>query len=321
MFSAYFPSDIAPERLGATAIGIAFALVVWLLGSRAVRGRLHRRLHHVEKVENFEAVPLTREARGPQADARAAARDNVRSRYSIIRKMLAATLGCFVVFVVIFPFLDAVPKALASFLLAVALAIVGIAARPFVENLISGVVISFSNQLRIGDTVMLDGVYYGTVEDINLTHTVVKLWDFRRYIVPNSRMMQKEFLNYSHRDRSLWASVEFHVSYEADIELVERLAREAAESSQDAHSTEQPYFWVREMKEESLCCWLAAWVGSPEEAWATQAEMRRRLVLSLRKARIATHIKRVDMLPEQRSPYFGEERRGPRPSSSWRVDS
>lgn len=69
-------------------------------------------------------------------------------------------------------------------------------------------VISFSKHFLTGDTVTLDS-QYGTIEDISLTHTTIKLWDWQRYVVPNHRMLSKEVINHSHRQGYLMAWVAY----------------------------------------------------------------------------------------------------------------
>lgn len=275
------------------AIGGGLALTLWVAGSVVVRRRLQGRLQHVDELDAFDAVSTEPPLDNSLNTARNQARLSVRNRYSIIRRLLTVTLILVALFIGSFPFLDAVPKALASFFAGLAMAIVGIASRPLVENTISGIVISFSNQLRIGDTVKLDNDQYGTVEDINLTHTVIKLWDWKRYIVPNGRMLQKEFLNYSHKDQHLWANVSFRVSYDADLDAVEELAIAAARRSKYHVGEEAPHFWVRSLDPESIECWLAAWAASPDDAWYLCAEMRKNVTQALQAAGVQPHTHRV----------------------------
>jgi small-conductance mechanosensitive channel len=190
-----------------------------------------------------------------------------------------------------------------SFLVALAIAIVGIAARPLIENFISGIVLSFSRQLRVGDTVLLNDEHYGTVEDINPTHTVVKLWDWRRYVIPNSSMLQKEIISYSHKDDYLWTHISFHVTPRAKIEDVERLAIAAGRECAFMADYEPPQFWVRELLPESTLCWLALWARKPEDAWYLRAEVRKILLQKLQAAGIETQLQthRVKLRPSDTS--------------------
>jgi small-conductance mechanosensitive channel len=247
---------------------LVILVALWFLTSRIIQSRMLSRLERIEGLEHFEAVPTSTPYNEPQVRARHTARTNVRTRYTVMRNMLAVVAVIVAILLAVLPILGTIPRAFLSFLVAVVLAIVGVAARPLVENLFSGVVISLSIQLRIGVTVLLDGDYYGTIEDINITQTVVKLWDWRRYIVPNSNMLQKEVISYTTKDTYLWAYVAFQVSSRADLALVERLAEQAAARSSFNAGFELPQFWVRDLSPGYVTCWIAAWAKNPEDAWA-----------------------------------------------------
>lgn len=272
------------------ALGVVFALLIWLPFSRLMTRWKAERLARIKKLETFTAVPTSSPYADPEARARREAELNVQARFSVMRVVLVLLLVGTVAILGTLPFLGKLPQTLLSFLLTVTIAIVGIAARPLIENFISGLVLSFSKQLKVGDTVLLDSEHYGTVEDINPTHTVVKLWDWRRYVIPNSNMLQKELVSYSHKDDYLWTHVPFYVTPRADIEEVERLAIEAAKASSHGAGFEEPQFWIREMLSGSTLCWVAAWAKKPEEAWYLRADIRKNLVKSLKKAGIDTQL-------------------------------
>ena len=201
----------------------------------------------------------------------------------------------------IFPFVGRLPSTMLSIVIAISTAVIGIAARPLVENMISGIVISFSKQLRVGDTLSMDG-QYGTVEDISITHTKIKTWDWKRYVIPNSRMLNKEFVNLTLNDSLLWAYLEFSVSYEADLDEVGRLAVEVAGKSKHHNSQEEPQFWVMRMDPESVICWVAAWADSPAEAWNLKSDIAVNLIRSFRERGITAHTSYVDLRREAPCP-------------------
>jgi small-conductance mechanosensitive channel len=72
--------------------------------------------------------------------------------------------------------------------------IVGFAARSTLGNAVAGVTIAFAQPIRIGDEVELRGER-GTVEDITLLYTVVRLWDGKRLIVPNDTLSTEVLKN------------------------------------------------------------------------------------------------------------------------------
>lgn len=213
----------------------------------------------------------------------------VKTRFTVIRRTLMVSLVAVWLLALIMPFVGKLPNTMISVIIAITTAVVGIAARPLVENMISGIVISFSKQLRVGDTLMIDG-QYGTVEDISISHTKIKTWDWRRYVIPNSRMLNKEFINLTLNDSLQWAHLEFTVAYDVDIDMVKQLAVNAASRSEHHNDQETPQFWVRSMDKESIVCWIAAWTDSPAEAWSLKSDVATQLIKDFREKRITTHI-------------------------------
>jgi small-conductance mechanosensitive channel len=162
-----------------------------------------------------------------------------------------------------------------------------------IENAFAGLAIAFSRLINIGDTVLL-GERYGTVEDISVTHTTIRLWDWRRCVIPNSKMLQSEVINYSLHDRFQWAYVEFWVNYDADLKKVAELAAEACKASAHFAPYEPPVFWVMDLAERGICCWIAAWADSPSSAWVLKCDMRATLVRAFAEHGICPHTYHVE---------------------------
>lgn len=257
----------------------------------------HLKRSRIVKLDDFETIKTTTPIENPVQQARLAAVQNIENRFSIIRKLSYYSIFLLWIIALIFPFLNALPATFISILVAASGIIIGVAARPYIENLISGIVISLSQPIRIGDTVLIDD-NYGTVEDISMTHTVIKIWNWRRYVVPNSIMLSKELINCTMHDAYQWTHVEFCISYESDIREVEKLAIAAANCSKHFANYEEPSFWVMGMEERSYKCWIAAWADSPIDAWELKNDMRTELIRQFQAHGIKTH--RLDIDPREK---------------------
>ena len=67
---------------------------------------------------------------------------------------------------------------------ALIVAVVGFAAQPVIINIICGLLISLQKPFEVGDRIIV-GEDSGIVEDITLRHTVLRLYDGIRLIIPN----------------------------------------------------------------------------------------------------------------------------------------
>lgn len=270
-----------------STVGLFGALLVWWGRRRIIRIEKQRK-SRIKRLKRFESAKTATPIEAPEREARETAVESIENRFSIIRKLSFFAIITIWLIALIFPFLNKIPAAFISVLVAASGIIIGIAARPFIENLISGIVISFSHPIRVGDTVIIDS-NYGNVEDITITHTVVKIWNWRRYIIPNSRMLSKEIVNCTINDSYQWTHVEFYVSYDSDLEVVKKLAIQAAVNSSYFADYEDPRFWIMDMGEKGCKCWIAAWADTPVDAWELANDIRTELIKKFAEAGIKPH--------------------------------
>ena len=90
--------------------------------------------------------------------------------------------------------------------------IAGVAAQKSIANLITGFQIAFTQPIKIDDEVDIEGEF-GTVEDITLTYVVIKIWDWRRLVLPLSYFNENSFVNWTFNAQEIIGSVFFYVDY------------------------------------------------------------------------------------------------------------
>jgi small-conductance mechanosensitive channel len=107
--------------------------------------------------------------------------------------------------------------------------VVGLAARPLLTNLFAGIQIALTQPIRIGDAVIVEGEW-GWIEEITGTYVVIKIWDWRRMVVPLSYFLEKPFQNWTRQTTDLIGSVMLWVDYTVPVTPHSREARRARES-------------------------------------------------------------------------------------------
>ncbi|MGY3447089.1 MULTISPECIES: mechanosensitive ion channel family protein [unclassified Bradyrhizobium] len=108
--------------------------------------------------------------------------------------------------------------------------IVGLAARPLLSNLIAGVQIAVTQPIRIEDAVIIENEW-GWVEDIASTYVVIRLWDWRRMVVPLSYFIERPFQNWTRDAQSLIGAIILHVDYSADVPRIRKRLEQIAKES------------------------------------------------------------------------------------------
>lgn len=96
---------------------------------------------------------------------------------------------------------------------------IGIAARPVLSNLISGLQIAFTQPIRIDDVVIVEGEW-GWIEQITLFYVVIKIWDLRRLVVPLSYFTEKPFQNWTRESAQIIGNVTWSLDHRAPIAAI-----------------------------------------------------------------------------------------------------
>lgn len=158
--------------------------------------------------------------------------------------------------------------------------IVGLAARPLLSNLIAGLQIAITQPIRIEDAVIIENEW-GWVEDIASTYVVIRLWDWRRMVVPLSYFIEKPFQNWTRDTASLIGVVGLHVDYRADVARIRRWLEDAVKQSK---------LWdgavvnLQVIDADSRTIVLRALVSARNapQSWDLRCEIREKLVAFIR---------------------------------------
>jgi small-conductance mechanosensitive channel len=186
----------------------------------------------------------------------------VATRYRVLRRSIFTSI----VFIGIMSALLVIPqvRAIAGGILAsgaVLGLVIGFAAQRTVGNFIAGILIAFSQPLRLGDEVEVAGGR-GVVEEIGLTYTWVRLPDGDRLVIPNEKLVSETLRNSTIRSPTMLAEVTVHVPLDADLRgLVETLGAEANEA------------YLAELGADATIV-LRRWVPAGQEVEAAESELR-----------------------------------------------
>jgi small conductance mechanosensitive channel len=202
----------------------------------------------------------------------------VDTRLRFLRRIVGATIIVIGIALAVAQFTEL--HRLASTILAssaIAAAVIGFAARQVLANAIAGVVIAITQPIRIGDLVTFED-QTGTVEDISLTYTWLRMGSEARLIIPNERLAAGVLRNDSIRSATVALEVTVWLGADGD----ETQALEVLEALEDARTVR-----ISDVTENGV----SILVGGPPVATADrlqrEAELRADALRALREAGIA----------------------------------
>src|SRR5262249_27696485 len=158
--------------------------------------------------------------------------------------------------------------------------IAGLAARPLLTNLIAGVQLAMTQPIRLEGAVIVENEW-GWIEEITSTYVVVRLWDWRRLIVPLSYFIEKPFQNWTREGAALIGSVLLYLDYTAPIDLIRAKAAEIAQRSQ-LWDRKVINVQVTDAREHTIEVRVLASASSAPAAWNLRCELREKLIEFLR---------------------------------------
>jgi small-conductance mechanosensitive channel len=107
---------------------------------------------------------------------------------------------------------------------------VALALQDTLSNLFAGLHVIASQQIKPGDYIKLDSGNEGYVTDITWRNTTIRALANNMVIVPNSKLANAIITNCHQPDHTIGIGLEISVSWDSDLEKVERVTNEVANS-------------------------------------------------------------------------------------------
>jgi small-conductance mechanosensitive channel len=108
--------------------------------------------------------------------------------------------------------------------------VLGLALQPVLKNVFAGIQLAVTQPIRIDDALLVEGEW-GNVEEITSTYVVVKLWDWRRMILPLSYFIENPFQNWTREGSALIGTVMIYLDYSVPVSVIRSKVEEIAAAS------------------------------------------------------------------------------------------
>jgi small-conductance mechanosensitive channel len=105
-------------------------------------------------------------------------------------------------------------------------AIVGFASQAAFSNIVSGIFIIIFKPFKVDDIVSFKDGLTGVVSEITFRHTVIRDFENRRIIIPNTIISNETIINSSIDDERVMKHIFFSIGYEADVDKAMKIIQE-----------------------------------------------------------------------------------------------
>ena len=199
------------------------------------------------------------------------------TRYRVLRRAVMAFIVVVAVLsaLLVFPQVRTVAGALLASGAVIAI-VVGFASQRTLGNFVAGVLIAFTQPLRLGDRITF-GDAEGVVEEITLTYTFVRADDDSRVVIPNEKLASDTIRNATIVQRAQRAEITVQVPMGSDLEhVIGLLDGEVADER-------EPEVFVSNLEDQATIT-VRAFASDPSQAERLQHDLRLRAHRCLRAA-------------------------------------
>jgi len=233
----------------------------------------------------------------------------LKTQVRLLRRVITSIIVVLATAAILFTFPEV--EALGAGLLASAGVIgivAGVAAQSTLGNLFAGLQLAFSDALRIGDVVVVEGEW-GRVEELSLVNVTIKIWDERHLVVPVANFTTTSFENWTKQGANITAKVQLPLDWEVPVPELREEAGKLITSSKhwDGRSWSCQVIDISESGE--VLVRIVATAADTDAQWFIACQIREHLVTWL-----ATHY--PQSLPRKRTEFIG----GPPDESSYAAE-
>ena len=149
---------------------------------------------------------------------------------------------------------------------------IGMALQGTLQNFAGGVIILLMKPFRVGDYIECNG-YKGYVRDIRIFHTIIRPFNGRTIIVPNSELATKSLINHTH-EPIIRLDVTVGVAYGTDLNKAKEVLRDVVNNDKlISHEPKEPAIAVSELADSAVEITLWLWI-KVDDYWTVWARIR-----------------------------------------------
>lgn len=173
---------------------------------------------------------------------------------------------------------------------------IGFAAQTSVSNVISGLFVLTERSLKVGDTIIVNGIT-GVVDTISLLSVRVHTFDNQMVRIPNSTIINSNLTNNSYHDKRR-ITLGVSISYDADMKTALEVLEKAPALCPTVLEEPAPAVWFDGFGESGIDMTVAAWF-KPENFLQTKNDLFIAIKKVLDEAQIEIPYNQLDVKMKQ----------------------
>lgn len=149
---------------------------------------------------------------------------------------------------------------------------IGLGLQNIAKDFVSGLIMVFERPIQVGDFVDF-GQFVGTVERIGARSTEIRTLDHVSIIVPNSRFLEQEVINWSHRNPVSRIRLPVGAAYGTEPANVRTALLEACRDNTEILATPLPQVFFTGFGDSALNFELLVWISQPNRQVVIKSDL------------------------------------------------
>ena len=176
-------------------------------------------------------------------------------------------------------------------------------AKSTIYDYLSGLVLAIEQPIRIHDCIEL-GDQAGFVDEIRGRYTRVRRFDGIDVLVPNSKFLEEEVVNWTLSDARIRGEFKIGVRYSSDVDETMDILIACMEDNEEVLPEPSPSVLFWEFGDSSLIFRMFFWIEAenPLEVWSVESKLRRESFNRLKEAGIAVAFPQRDVHLDSSAP-------------------
>ena len=154
---------------------------------------------------------------------------------------------------------------------------IGFGLQNITANFISGLIIMFERPISVGDRVEVDGKE-GDVTEINIRSTKIRTLNNTSIIVPNTKFVENDVINYSHGDSTFRLDINVGVAYSSNLDTVLKALNEVAAEHPKVMNFPKYQVHLTEFGDSAWEMQLRVWIPNVKDRYILRNELNQAIV-------------------------------------------
>ena len=170
---------------------------------------------------------------------------------------------------------------------------IGMALQGTLQNFDGGVIILLMKPFKVGDYIEC-GAFKGYIQEIRIFHTLMRPFNGRTIVIPNSELSNKSLINHT-RDETIRLDVVASVAYGSDLDKVKSVLMQVVDDDPLVlHDPKPPVVAVSELADSSVNLSVWIWVRT-EDYWTVWMRIRENIYKAFYQNNITIPFPQVDV--------------------------